>query len=64
MVTQDMLLAALKTIYGQEKYRLMQLSEVRKFNACDIKTRNPERTILCSSRQNSLDKINTEFPAL
>eukprot|EP00975_Prorocentrum_lima_P046747 9772239-Prorocentrum_lima.AAC.1 len=30
----------------------------------DIKARNPERTTLCSSRQNSLDKINTEFPAL
>eukprot|EP00975_Prorocentrum_lima_P057821 12124946-Prorocentrum_lima.AAC.1 len=60
-----MLEEALKTIYSQEKGGLMHLSEVRNFNACDIKTRNPERTrtTLCSSRQKSVDRINTEFPA-
>eukprot|EP00975_Prorocentrum_lima_P015401 3261968-Prorocentrum_lima.AAC.1 len=42
----------------------MQLSEVRKFFACNIKARNPERTTLCNTRQTSLDKVNTEFPAL
>eukprot|EP00975_Prorocentrum_lima_P070682 12933509-Prorocentrum_lima.AAC.1 len=59
-----MLAAALSTTYIEEKDGLMHLSEVRKLSVCNIKTRNPDRTTLCSSKQKSLDKINTEFPAL
>eukprot|EP00975_Prorocentrum_lima_P061974 12883010-Prorocentrum_lima.AAC.1 len=59
-----MLLAALKTIHIQEKDGFMHLSEVRKIPACDLKIRHPESTTMCSSRSNSLDKVNTEFPAL
>eukprot|EP00975_Prorocentrum_lima_P040456 8494283-Prorocentrum_lima.AAC.1 len=47
-----------------EKDGLMHLSMARTFYACNLQEKHPERTIVCRSRQNSLDKVNAEFPAL
>eukprot|EP00975_Prorocentrum_lima_P001106 235568-Prorocentrum_lima.AAC.1 len=37
---------------------------VRTFYARNLEQQHPERTTVCRSRQASLDKVNTQFPAL
>eukprot|EP00975_Prorocentrum_lima_P045959 9612449-Prorocentrum_lima.AAC.1 len=63
IVDQDLMLKALKSLHIKEKERLMHLSEVRTFSACNIQDKHPQQTTECRTRQNSLDKVNTEFPA-
>eukprot|EP00975_Prorocentrum_lima_P040954 8601908-Prorocentrum_lima.AAC.1 len=59
-----MLSNALQVIYAKEEIALMLLSEVRTFNAIDIRSRHYDRETFCVNRAKSMDMINRDFKAL
>eukprot|EP00975_Prorocentrum_lima_P022839 4807226-Prorocentrum_lima.AAC.1 len=59
-----MLFAALQRIYQKEEEALVNLSEVRTFNAIDLRSHHYDRQTIRVERASSMDKANRPFPAL